>query len=60
MKKFFACALLTVGIISFNAIPAKAINEVKTNNNAAHCVSVPGQGDCCYYVPWLGYWCKSW
>lgn len=53
MKNYLACALLTVGVIGFNATPAKAIGDIVEINKA----QASNKIEVCFYVPWLGRAC---
>ncbi len=55
MNKQLSCALLTIGLISFNAMPAKAMSDnlSLTHNLSATLVT----GQFCIFSSWVGKLC---
>ena len=55
MKKQLSYALLTISIISFNVLPAEAVNDILKISQDQTEAYAPGQW--CVWFPWLGEIC---
>ncbi len=55
MKKQLSYALLTISLISFNILPAKAVNNAIEVGQSQEEAFNPGQW--CVWVPWVGNLC---
>jgi hypothetical protein len=55
MKKQLSYALLSLSLVSFNIMPAKAVDDVLSINQTQAEVSSSGQW--CVYIPWWGEFC---
>lgn len=55
MNKQLSCALLTIGLISFNVMPAKAMSDTLSINRNLTATLVTGQF--CIFSSWVGKLC---
>ena len=55
MKKQLSCAVLTIGLISLNVMPAKAMNDILNINHNLTEALAPGQF--CLFSSWVGKLC---
>lgn len=53
MKKQLSCALITIGLIGLNVVPAKAVNGVLATSQ----VKTTASGEWCVWFPWVGELC---